>query len=293
MTNSSLKFLMATILVSVGLISCTTSDRKNENLQPEAQLSDTAAIETPEQAEQSEAHGSEEAAASTHHDHPMVWGYSGVIAPPMWHKLDPSFAQCESGKRQSPIDLKWAQPKDGGEIELNYKEGPVTAIDNGHTLQINFPEGNTARIHGKVYELKQVHFHSASEHTLSGNSLPMEAHFVHKDANGNLAVIGVILIEGASHPAIEQLWQIWPKKKFEEVSAGNFEFRPDSFIPKVKTHYAYSGSLTTPPCSEGVQWIVLNTPVEISGDQILNFRKNYSSNNRPIQKLNGRKVTNY
>lgn len=286
MTFSSLKYLFVT-LVSIGLISCSMSDRKQESLQPEAQLSDSATIETPEQAE------SESQEASTHHDHPMVWGYSGVIAPPMWHKLDPSFTQCGRGKRQSPIDLKWAQPKEGGDVVLSYQEGPVSLIDNGHTLQINFPAGSSAKIHGTSYELIQAHFHSSSEHTLSGNSLPMEAHFVHKDSKGNLAIIGVILIEGQSHPTIEQLWQMWPEKKFEEVAAGGSEVRPESLIPEIKTHYAYVGSLTTPPCTEGVQWIVLNTPVELSGDQILTFRKHYSSNNRPTQKLNGRKVTNY
>lgn len=293
MTKSPLGQLIAVSLVSIWLFSCTSSDKKSnlppaQSVQPEAQLSDSDenAIETPDQAQENEE-------TSTHHHHPQVWGYSGVIAPEMWHKLDPSFATCGSGKKQSPIDLIWAQPKSGGEIKLMYKEGPISLIDNGHTLQVNFPQGNMAQIHGKTYELKHIDFHSSSEHTLSGNSLPMEAHFVHQDKDGNTAIIGVILIQGAENQMISHLWNQWPTKKFEEANGGSLEIRPDELIPTIRTHYAYQGSLTTPPCTEGVQWIVLNTPVELSKDQILRFRQSYSSNNRPVQKTNGRKVTNY
>jgi carbonic anhydrase len=273
---------------------------------PEAALSGEPPIQTPAQAEEDARENPSEAkveslpvpetqAETEAHEAEIrpIWGYSGVIGPDMWSKLDPSFNLCKTGKRQSPIDLRWSKPKKGGDIEFNYKSSRPTLIDNGHTLEVRFPAGSIVNVRGKTYELVQMHFHSGSEHNLSGNSLPMEAHFVHKNEKGELAVIGVIVIEGHANALIQQLWEHWPQKKGQEVDIAGLEFNPESLIPHVHTYYAYDGSLTVPPCTEGVSWNVFNTPLEISKEQLLAFREHYSVNNRPIQPLNGRKVTNY
>ncbi len=303
--------LAATLLI---LPSCSLFERKSdsdtsqatETVRPEGSISDAdmdrgdqPAIQTPDQAAADPAPGAAPVpvAATEDTEHPkselhQVWGYSGVIGPDVWSKLDPTFKTCSTGKRQSPIDLKWTKPKKGS-IETDYKSGPISLKDTGHTLQVNFKGGNTVNIRGETYELVHADFHSGSEHTISGNSLPMEAHLTHRNAKGQLAVLGVIIIEGKANPAIEALWSRWPSAKGKDVEFADAAFNPQSLLPDIKTHYNYVGSLTTPPCTEGVNWNVFNTPIEISKAQLLAFRKYYPDNSRPVQELNGRKVTNY
>lgn len=296
MKKSSLSWIVLTLAFSLSACSSSSKDTEqaSETLTPESQIADSSApaIETPAQAEESAAEETH-TETSTSPEMPLVWGYSGVIGPDMWHKLDPSFKVCATGKLQSPIDLKWSRPKENGEVNFSYRSGPVTLIDNGHSLEVKFPAGSAALIHGEEYQLKSLTFRSSSEHTLSGNSLPMEAQFIHENTQGQQAIVSVILIEGQFNSALKQLWDQWPAKKFKETTGSDLEFQPQALIPSIKTHYSYMGSLTTPPCTEGVHWIVLNTPIEISRDQIVAFREHYSSNNRPVQKLNGRKVSNF
>lgn len=219
------------------------------------------------------------------------WSYDGSTGPEHWGELNPENSLCKSGKAQSPVDLKWSKPRKGGAIKLMYKSGPAKVVDNGHTVQVNVEPGNKAMIRGNTYELVQFHFHSSSEHTLSGNVMPMEVHFVHKDQKGDTAVIGAFLIAGNDNPEIDKIWNHVPQAKNEEVDAGTIDLA--ALLPSKKTYYHYTGSLTTPPCTEGVSWNVMNTPVTLSKEQILSFRALYSINNRPIQPLNGRKVINY
>ncbi len=221
------------------------------------------------------------------------WSFEGVNGPEAWGDIKPEYILCKVGKSQSPINLKWSKPRGGGEIQLNYKPTDLKMIDNSHTLEIRTEDGGSAMLHGEPYKLTEVQFRTPSEHQLSGNQLPLEAHFVHKNKKGGLAVVAVILIQGAANPEIEKLWNAWPNVKNAEMEITNESFNPMVLMPRKTTHYAYTGSLTYPPCSEGVKWFVLNTPVEISKEQITGFRSHYSNNSRPIQQLQGRKVINY
>lgn len=222
------------------------------------------------------------------------WSYEGVLGPEIWGSIANEFNTCSSGKSQSPIDLIWKKPIPGGQMLFNYNGAATSAIDNGHTLQFNFPDGsNSIELRGHKYELKQVHFHSFSEHTISGKHFPIEAHFVHKDEHGSLAVIGLMIDVGKHNADFDILLKNWPKLKNKQMPLTLVQLIPKNLLPKALTYYHYSGSLTTPPCSEGVNWNVLNTTIYASQEQIKSFREKYNNNYRPTQQLNGRKVINY
>ncbi len=221
-----------------------------------------------------------------------VWSYEGLTGPSMWGDLKEEYALCKNGKSQSPVDLKWHHPKKNNSLKINFKEGNYKVIDSGHTVQFNFEPGNLMSIKGEKYSLIQMHFHMSSEHTFSGQQYPLEAHFVHKTDKGQLAVIAVLFKEGAANPVIDSLWKQIPHNKYKEVSASD-NFNPESLLPSSHTFYTYQGSLTIPPCNEGVTWLVMNTPVEISKDQLNQFELLYPKNFRPVQELNGRKLENY
>lgn len=228
------------------------------------------------------------------HPYEESWSYTGAKGPSNWKNLKTDYALCGNGKMQSPIDLKWSKPQETTRtIELDYKEVPLSIIDNGHTIQVQFPPGSQAYFGGKRYELVQMHFHTSSEHTLSGNQLPLEAQLVHKNELGQLAILGLFLIEGRFNPFIEKIWSHIPTEKHAERLVPNLLINAKDIIPNRLTYYFYIGSLTTPPCTEGVRWHVLNTPVEISRDQIVAFRKLYKNNARPTQPLYKRNILNY
>lgn len=219
--------------------------------------------------------------------HTAHWSYGGAEGPDNWGKIAPEYEMCEHGKRQSPIDLKWSKQKGSRSLEFHYSDASYTVVDNGHTIQVNVPAGSYAMIDGKRYDLAQFHFHTLSEHTFSGKHFPLEAHFVHKDSNGALAVVGVMFNEGKSNPDLAKIFKNIPKTKDSEVKVSS-TFNPSSLIPASHTHYKYDGSLTTPPCSENVNWTVLNSPKEMSEDQIRFFNQHYVNNNRPTQPLHER-----
>lgn len=223
----------------------------------------------------------------------QIWGYSGLISPENWANLDSKFKTCGTGQRQSPIDLKWRKPKANGELKFSYLPGPLALVDTGHTLQILFAPGSRAELHGKSYNLTHLDIRSSSEHTLSNNTLPLELQFFHRSDDGEIAALSVIVIEGSDHPTIDKIFSQWPEKKMSPMRFKEVLFDPQGLLPGITTHYAYEGSLTYPPCTEGVKWFVLNTPVSFSRGQIVKFRENYSANARPPQPLNGRKVNNY
>lgn len=225
--------------------------------------------------------------------HGPHWSYDGEAGPEHWGELSHDYAACKTGKMQSPIDLKWSKTKGQGKITFDYHAAPLAVIDNGHTIQVNFKPGSSATIRGKKFDLVQMHFHTASEHTISGKSFPMELHFVHKNKAGKLAVVGVMFREGSPNAMVDAIWKNLPGEKGKEVTVSSVMVQPADFLPTKKSYYHYQGSLTTPPCSEGVNWNVLNTPVEMSADQIQKFREMYANNARPVQQLFGRKPANY
>jgi carbonic anhydrase len=163
-------------------------------------------------------------------------------------------------------------------------------VHNGHTIQVNHAGADTLEIVGEHYSLVQYHFHAPSEHTVNGRHYPMEAHFVHQAADGHLAVVGILLALGRPNPALEPMWSKMPRQKGGEVVLEELQVAMDDLLPRSRTAFRYEGSLTTPPCSEGVKWIVMSTPVEVSAEQIAAFRAVVHDNSRPTQPLNGRSV---
>jgi carbonic anhydrase len=218
------------------------------------------------------------------------WGYSGEGAPKNWGKLDPNFAACASGKSQSPIDLGKSTKSDGKAVEFDYKKGTAEIVNNGHTIQVNYLPGSTITVDGQRYELKQFHFHAPSENTINGKHFPMEGHLVHADKDGKLAVVGIMFSEGAANPLLASLWKEMPGKADEKHALADPQNALD-LLPAERHFYRFAGSLTTPPCSEGVSWLVVTTPVTASKAQVAAFAKTMGhANNRPVQPLNARQV---
>jgi len=224
------------------------------------------------------------------------WSYHGEHGPSHWGDLKEDYAMCKKGTQQSPINLKFRNPASDRTLKFDYRSGPLRVIDNGHTVQVNVDPGNSVVINGEKYELLQFHFHETSEHTISGKHYPMELHFVHKNEKGKLAVVGVMLNEnkdGYPHPEIANIWKNIPRTQNKEEKIPSVEINPLRLIPQRLTHYHYQGSLTTPPCSEGVNWNVLNTPIEVSTTQLSQFRKYYTHTNRPVQPWYNRSPANH
>ncbi|APV51679.1 carbonate dehydratase [Betaproteobacteria bacterium GR16-43] len=216
------------------------------------------------------------------------WTYGPHGGPAEWGQLDPAFATCKLGKFQSPVDIRGAKAADLPAIQFDYKPSPLKVIDNGHTIQVNYAPGSSIEVGGTRYELLQFHFHKPSEEKIDGKSHAMVAHLVHKGADGKLAVVAVLLDKGGANPTIDAIWKNLPKEKEKESAAANVTIDAAKLLPADKGYYAFQGSLTTPPCSEEVRWLVLKTPVKIAESEIAAFGKIYPMNARPTQPLNGR-----
>jgi len=217
------------------------------------------------------------------------WGYEGDEAPAHWGGLDAKFKTCKKGMSQSPIDLSFARNADLSGILVNYKSTPLEILNNGHTIQVNIAKGSKIEVERIEYELLQFHFHSPSEHKINGKAYDLVAHFVHKEKNGEaLAVIGVLFEEGTTNPALKGVWKHLPKKAGEKHAVSEVSIDAAKILPSDRSYYHYSGSLTTPPCSEGVKWMLLKDPVQISKKQLAAFRAIIDGNVRPLQALNSR-----
>ncbi|MCG6552974.1 MAG: carbonic anhydrase [Candidatus Magnetominusculus sp. LBB02] len=223
--------------------------------------------------------------------HKAHWGYEGEGGPIHWGDLSSEYAVCKTGNHQSPVDISETKntPKKIS-YKVNYKAAPLKIVNNGHTIQVNYAPGSTISINGQSYQLLQFHFHHPSEHTVSGEEYPMEVHFVHKNDKGELAVLGVFMTEGKENPTIETLWENLPDKVNEEKSVQSVEIDASALLPELRPIFVYSGSLTTPPCSEGVSWNVVDTPIEVSQSQIDRFYVAIGKNARPVQPLNERQL---
>lgn len=219
---------------------------------------------------------------------PVHWGYEGEGAPENWASLDPEYAACGEGMEQSPVDIIADAPVNPDDVVYAYAESAVNIVNNGHAIQVNYDEGSTAEIDGVTYALQQFHFHSPSEHTVAGESAAMEMHLVHGDADGNSAVIGLLLVEGAENPAFAPIWDNMPAEEGDPVTIEGVTINADDLLPEDRSYYHYMGSLTTPACTEGVNWHELVTPIELSADQIAAFRAIHDGTNRPIQPMNDR-----
>jgi carbonic anhydrase len=218
------------------------------------------------------------------------WAYAGHGGPAEWGTLDQAFATCKLGKVQSPIDIRGAKSADLPAIKFDYKPSPLKVIDNGHTIQVNYAPGSSIEVGGARYELLQFHFHKPSEEKINGKAHDMVAHLVHKGADGKLAVVAVLLDKGGANPAIDAIWKNLPKEKEKEAAVATVTVDAAALLPADKGYYTFQGSLTTPPCSEEVRWLVLKTPTKIAASEIAAFGKLYPMNARPTQPLNGRSL---
>ncbi len=217
------------------------------------------------------------------------WGYSGETGPENWAKLTPEFGAC-AGKNQTPVNLDGFIKAELKPLKFNYKAGGSQILNNGHTVQVVYDVGSNVVIDGVEYALKQFHFHAPSENQIKGESYPLEGHFVHADKDGNLAVVTVMFKEGHANEALESLWTHMPAKEGDKIalSPANNALK---FFPKDHAYYRFNGSLTTPPCTEGVRWIVMKKPVFVSKAQIDAFKKvMVHANNRPLQPINAREI---
>ncbi|MCE9638869.1 MAG: carbonic anhydrase family protein [Betaproteobacteria bacterium] len=224
-------------------------------------------------------------AADTNAPH---WGYGEAGK---WGDLSAEFKECKLGKEQSPIDIqtKAAEKTKLAAIGFNYKAGAGDVVNNGHTIQVNLTDAGSAKLAGSDYQLLQFHFHTPSEEKVDGKNFPLVAHLVHKSAAGGLGVVGVMFKEGKENAALKPVFDAMPAKEGGKAAL-KANLNAADFLPADKGYYAFKGSLTTPPCSEGVAWQVMKQPVELSKGQIEAFRKLYKMNARPVQPLNGRKV---
>jgi carbonic anhydrase len=245
--------------------------------------------DSPDLKPKTTSHSANASTSSDAHVSAVHWGYEGENGPQSWGKLSPANAKCDVGERQSPIDIR-----DGIRVELDplsfdYKASQFSVIDNGHTIQVNMGAGNYINVSGRSYGLVQFHFHRPSEERINGRGSEMVVHLVHRDGAGKLAVVAILIERGKAHPLIQSVWNNLPLEKNESVNAlSNMDL--SQLIPKGRDYYTFMGSLTTPPCTEGVLWLVMKETIEMSPEQIFIFSRLYPMNARPIQKPAGRLI---
>ena len=227
------------------------------------------------------------AGVAEHRD--IHWTYEGEGAPDNWSKLKPEYRTCATGKRQSPIDIREGIRVDLEPIKFDYQPTYFRIVNNGHSIQVDVGEGSTITVMGRTYELLQFHFHRPSEERINGKSFDMVIHLVHRDADDKLAVIAVLLDHGPENPTIQALWNNMPLEVNQEV-VPDVSIDLNSLLPTDRAYYTYMGSLTTPPCTEDVLWMVFKQPLPISAEQVAVFSHLYQYNARPIQPANGRLV---
>jgi carbonic anhydrase len=220
------------------------------------------------------------------------WSYEGEGAPEHWGELDEAYKTCQTGMNQSPINIDSTANAHLSQLQAQYSEGPVSLTNNGHTIQAGEKSDtrDSITLDGKEWTLQQFHFHSPSENTVHGKKYAMEMHLVHKNTEGELAVVAVMFEKGAANAELNKLWAVMPGQVDQNIT-----IKPDlnlnALLPKDKTYWRFSGSLTTPPCSEGVTWIVLQHPLTLSPSQLDKFTHTmHHENNRPVQPLHGRVI---
>jgi len=228
-------------------------------------------------------------AADSMISHNIHWSYDGDGGPMRWGKIDPANAKCETGERQSPIDIRDGIHVDLEPVIFDYKPVRFNVVDNGHTIQVNLGAGNSITILGRRYDLVQFHFHKPSEERINGAGFDMVMHLVHKDIDGKLVVLAVLIQQGKANSLVQTIWNNMPLEKNDTVQPpGTIDL--NQILPASRQYYTYMGSLTTPPCTEGVLWVVFKEPIELSQDQISIFSRMYPMNARPVQSSAGRLI---
>jgi len=233
-----------------------------------------------------------------------TWGYQGEMGTDFWGDIAPEFQTCSSGQAQSPINIPTNTPPDiegsgftlnVGSLNLNYQDTPLTIVNNGRTIRVDYQPGSSLTLDGEVYELLQFHFHQPSEHLISGKAEAMEAHFVHRhQTTGDLVVLAVLMAEGKLNQALDSIWQQIPQSNSPTSQVSDLTINALQLLPEnSRQYYRYQGSLTTPPCSEIVTWLVLKQPVSVSKSQLTRFFAAIGNNARPVQALNRRSLLQF
>ncbi|MCZ8293760.1 MAG: carbonic anhydrase family protein [Hylemonella sp.] len=234
--------------------------------------------------------GAAAAAPAAHKD--IHWSYEGEGAPTNWGKLKPDYATCASGQRQSPIHIEDSETLRGPAeaIEFRYAPSKGTVVNNGHTVEVKVYGENSLTVRGNTYQLVQFHFHHPAEERINGQGYPMVGHFVHRNEQGQLAVLAVLLEPGEANPLIQKVWTHMPLDVNDSVRLPPDLIHVGEILPRDQRYYQYMGSLTTPPCTEGVLWLILKQPVSISREQLRLFGQLYANNARPVQPRHDRPV---
>ncbi|MCH8839007.1 MAG: carbonic anhydrase family protein [Candidatus Marinimicrobia bacterium] len=218
------------------------------------------------------------------------WSYAGETGPARWGTLSESYALCAGGRSQSPIDLTGAVIAPLPPLKFHYQSTDLDIVNNGHTIQVDYQPGSYLSADGQDYDLLQFHFHSPSEHTIDGLPYDMVAHLVHSNASGELLVVAILMEARQEHPLVQTIWGHLPEDEGLRSIPAGVSINVMDFIPLMSSYFTYSGSLTTPPCTEGVRWIVLDTPVKVSVAQVEHFNSFFPRSTRPVQPLNGRVI---
>lgn len=275
------------VLGTLGFVSVKKSSDLGKELskvtvEVKAQGKEIAHLKEELEALEKKAHGGKDGHGGAPH-----WAYEGEFGPENWGK---QFATCGSGKSQSPVNITAPYEKATVAIKPDYKPGMLKLVNNGHTVQVVVPPGSKLKVGEESYELVQYHFHRPSEEQIDGKPMAMVMHMVHKSADGKLAVIGVLMRESAvQNRALWAIWKHMPKAQGPEVEVPSVSINPAQLLPESLAHYAYEGSLTTPPCTEGVKFFIMKNPIGIQKEMIDNFP--FKMNARPVQPLNGRKIS--
>jgi carbonic anhydrase len=219
----------------------------------------------------------------------VAWTYEGGTGPQAWGALRPEFSLCGKGQRQSPIDIQGGLAEDLEPVRFDYQASRFAVVENGHTVQVDVAPGNAIEVGGRRFELQQFHFHRPAEERIDGRAFEMSLHLVHKDAQGRLAVVALLFDRGPPQPVVQQVWNNLPLERHEPVAA-RVALDLQALLPADRGYYTYMGSLTTPPCSEGVQWVVMRHPVTLAPEQIDLFARIYPMNARPLQATAGRRI---
>jgi carbonic anhydrase len=217
------------------------------------------------------------------------WTYEGESGPANWSKINSDWAQCSTGRRQSPIDIRDGIKVDLEQITFDYHPASFNEVDNGHTIQVTVGGGNFITVGNQTYELQQFHFHRPSEERINGKGTEMVIHLVHKSAEGRLAIVAVLLERGKAHSLIQTVWNNLPLEKYEAVSP-TVVLDLKEALPERREYFTYMGSLSEPPCTEGVLWIVMKQTMQASPAQMALFSRLYPLNARPVQPSYGRVI---
>lgn len=271
-------------------VTVSTSSTSDHGAAPASSTDSHASADTDATTSTDDAHAADTGGDDAHAG-PPHWEYTGAAGIVQWADLHESFNTCVDGGAQSPIDVRQTVERDLLNLSLDHSPARVAMVNNGHTIQGNFINGSpgTMTHAGKVYNLLQFHFHRPSEHTVNGYQSAMEVHLVHQAGDGSLAVVGVLMEPGDSNDAFDPIWASLPGEEGASVEINSL-FDVEKLLPEVQTTYRYPGSLTTPPCSEGVQWLLMSAPVEIAQSDIDTFKNLYFFNARYTQPINGRTI---